>query len=483
MNSKAAFSCSADVFAWISRFINLERGRGPKNFGLDRMKVLSGLGGHPERAAPVIHIAGSKGKGSVTGMIAAVLEGSGLKTARYTSPHVTEYRERIMTGNGFFDESIYIGAGRELVSLVAGLRKEPPRSPAKNTGMKDRGESSDLPHDAGEEPTFFELLTLFFFLCARRARCDVMVVETGLGGRLDATNIVDPLVSVITSIELEHTDYLGDTISAIAGEKAGIVKPGKPLILAEQEDEALEVFTRTAEKNHAPLYYFPGMAAIDKLRIHKNGVDFTLAFRQSGFFSSPLDMSIPIPGEVQAKNAGLAVLALKTAFPSIGAETIRAALEDVRLPARFETICRAPRIIIDGAHTPRSIAYCVKTFITLYGEGGILLFGCADGKDAESMAKVLVHHFSHIIITTPGTFKLSYPEKVYGIFKKEAEPEDRGPAIELMKETKSAVQRAFELGRAGDLPVLGTGSFYLASEIRALVRPALAEAENRGILN
>jgi dihydrofolate synthase/folylpolyglutamate synthase len=483
MNSKAAFSCSADVFAWISRFINLERGQGTKSFGLDRMKVLSALAGHPERAAPVIHIAGSKGKGSVTGMITAVLEASGLKTARYSSPHVTEYRERIMAGNDFFDESIYVEAGGELVSVAAMLRKAPKGSSAENTGMKDRGKAPDLPHDAGEEPTFFELLTLFFFLCARRSRCDIMVVETGMGGRLDATNIVDPLLSVITSIELEHTDYLGDTISAIAGEKAGIIKPGKPLILAEQEAEALAVFIKTAEENHAPLCYFPDMAAIDKLRIHRNGVDFTLIFKRSGFFSSPLDMAIPIPGEVQAKNAGLAVLALKTAFPSIGAETIRAALGGFRLPARFETICRAPRVIIDGAHTPKSIAYCVKTFTALYGKGGILLFGCADGKDAESMAKVLVPHFSHIIITTPGTFKVSYPEKVYGIFKKEANPEDRGLIIELMKETKAAVQRAFELGRAAELPVLGTGSFYLASEIRASVRPGLAEAENRGILN
>jgi dihydrofolate synthase/folylpolyglutamate synthase len=462
------FSSSADVFAWISRFINLERGQGAKTFRLDRMKVLAALADHPEGAAPAIHIAGSKGKGSVTGMITAVLEEAGLKTARYTSPHVAEYRERITAGNDFFDESIYVEAGRELASLADRLRRGPEGSSAGHTGPGDPGEAPALPFDDGGEPTFFELLTLFFFLCARRSRCDIMVVETGMGGRLDATNIVDPLVSVITPIELEHTDYLGNTIAAVAGEKAGIVKPGKPLILAEQEDEALAVFTGAAEKNRSPLCYFPEAAAIDKLRVHRQGVDFTLKFRGPGFFSSPLDLSVPIPGEVQARNAGLAVLALKTAFPSIEAKTIQAALGKFRLPARFETIRQAPLVVVDGAHTPKSVEYCVKTFITLYGRGGILLFGCAEGKDVESMARALVHHFSHIIITTPGTFKASDPGKVYGVFKKEAGPEPGGPVIELMKETKAAVQRAFELGRARELPVLGTGSFYLASEIRVL---------------
>jgi dihydrofolate synthase/folylpolyglutamate synthase len=451
MDHKVSFSCSADVFAWLSRFINMERGQGTKDFRLDRMEALSALAGHPERAAPVIHIAGSKGKGSVTGMIAAVLEAWGLKTARYSSPHVTEYRERITAGNVFFDESIYVEAGRELASIAA---------------IDAGGELVSAALDAGEAPTFFELLTLLFFLCARRARRDVMVVETGMGGRLDATNIVDPLLSVITSIELEHTEYLGNTLSAIAGEKGGIVKPGKPLILAEQGEEALAVFTGIAEKNQAPLCYFPDTAAIENLRVHKGGTDFTLVFKKPGFFSSPLDLSLSIPGEVQAQNAGLAVLALKTAFPSIEAETIRAALMDFRLPARFETVCRHPRMIIDGAHTPRSVEYCVKTFTALYGGDGVLLFGCADGKDVESMAKILVHHFSHIIITTPGTFKISYPEKVYGIFKQAARPEAGGPVAICITETKAALQRALDLGLRLGLPVLGTGSFYLAAEIR-----------------
>ncbi|MDR0760472.1 MAG: tetrahydrofolate synthase, partial [Treponema sp.] len=188
-----AFSSSADVFAWLSGFINLERGQSSKSFRLERMEFLSGMAGHPEKSAPVIHVAGSKGKGSVTGMIAAMLEQWGKKTARYTSPHVSEYRERIALDGGFFEESCYIAAGEELREL---LRAVP-----------ERGEKAAalfnpaFPH--GEEPSFFELLTLYIFLCARRARCDVMVVETGMGGRLDATNIVDPLVSVITSIELE----------------------------------------------------------------------------------------------------------------------------------------------------------------------------------------------------------------------------------------------------------------------------------------
>jgi dihydrofolate synthase/folylpolyglutamate synthase len=406
-------------------------------------------------------------------MINAVLDAAGLKTARYTSPHVTEYRERIMTGNNFFDEPIYIEAGGELVSLTAALLQKAGGSSA---GIGTGLELFDPRFDAGEEPTFFELLTLFFFLCARRARCEVMVVETGMGGRLDATNIVDPILSVITAIELEHTEYLGNTISAIAGEKAGIIKPGKPLILAEQGDEALAVFTKAAAEKRAPLCYFPDTAAIERLRVHREGTDFTLVCKKPGLFSSPLDITIPIPGEVQAKNAGLAVLALKTAFPSIGEKTIRTALAGFRLPARFETLCHVPALIVDGAHTPKSIGSCVNTFITLYGGGGILLFGCADGKDVESMARILVRHFSHIMITTPGTFKISDPEKVYGIFKKEGEPEAGRIVIECIKETKAALQKALDLGRTRGLPVLGTGSFYLASEIRGFCGAGLSRS-------
>jgi dihydrofolate synthase/folylpolyglutamate synthase len=457
MTTEAAFSSSSDVFAWLSGFINLERGQTSKSFRPERMEFLAGMAGHPQKSAPVIHVAGSKGKGSVTGMIAAMLEKWGKKTARYTSPHVSEYRERITLGGGFFDESCYIAAGEELREI---LRLLP-----------GKGEKAAVLFDPafprGEEPSFFELLTLYFFLCARRANCGAMVVETGMGGRLDATNIVDPLASVITSIELEHTEYLGNTIAAIAGEKAGIVKPGRHLVLMEQVPEALKIFRKAAEDKGAPLTYFPEAAYISDIRFDQNKTAFILSFKKREPFALPLDLAVSIPGEIQAKNAGLAVLAVKKAFPAISREAVCEGLRDFTLPARFERLMDTPPLIIDGAHTPKSAEYCVKTFTSLYGEGGLLIFGCAAKKDARAMAQILAPHFSRIIITSPGTFKASDPQAVYRAFQ---EFKDRN-SLSYIPDPKSAIKKILALGKETGLPVLGTGSFYLAADIRNTTGP------------
>jgi dihydrofolate synthase/folylpolyglutamate synthase len=440
-----SFTSSAEVFRWLSRFINLERGQRVKSFALERMETLAAVAGHPEGCAPAIHVAGSKGKGSVTGMISAVLSAAGFRTARYSSPHVGEYRERITLAGRFFDESIYAGAGNELRDIAerVSLRRE---------YRLFNGEFG------GEAPTFFELLTLYFFLCARRGRCGVMAVETGMGGRLDPTNVVDPLTSVITSIELEHTEYLGNTLAAVAGEKAGIIKPGKPLILAEQVPEALAVFKKTAAEKKAPLWYFPETAAVKNLRVTGEGTAFTLIPHNA----PPLDLSVAIPGEVQARNAGLAVLALKRAFPAVDDEAVRRGLRDFTLPARFEKIRENPPVIVDGAHTPVSIGLCTATFTGIYGEGGMLLFGCAAGKNAREMAEILAPHFSEIVITAPGNFKPGDPEAVYRIFKTAA-PDGR---VLLLPDTGEAAAHTLDGSRRRKLPVLGTGSFYLAAEIR-----------------
>lgn len=460
MDTSVSIASSADVFDWLSRFINIETGQFSTSLRLDRMEVLACLAGHPERAAPVIHIAGSKGKGSVTGMISAILEAEGFRTARYTSPHVTEYRERITQGNTFFDEAIYIQAGRELVSIEAMLRNTP------QSGIR----YFDPPAPDDTEASFFELLTLYFFLCARLARCDVMVVETGLGGRLDATNIVDPLVSVITLIELEHTEFLGDHLGAIAGEKAGIIKAGKRVILAEQAHEALEVFKKTAAACHAPLYYLPEVLDLQHIQVSPRGTAFRIAAKSQDLFPSPLELRIPIPGEIQARNAALSLAAAKLAFPRLKAASILQGLQDFSLPARFERIMDAPIFIVDGAHTPQSVEACVDTFSTLYGKQGLLIFGCAAGKDAVSMAKILIPHFAQILITTPGTFKVSFPQLVYDTFNAEARFLGKGCLVLYIPNTGQAIEKALEQGRERHLPLLGTGSFYLAAEIRNKIR-------------
>jgi dihydrofolate synthase/folylpolyglutamate synthase len=415
------------------------------------MEFLTQLAGNPHKRAPSIHIAGSKGKGSVTGMSAAMLAKAGYRAARYMSPHVIDIRERICLNNSYFDENVYCAAGNELLDITE-------RLPLAANPLFDPTAPD------GCEPTYFELLTLFFFLCAKHGNCDVMVVETGMGGRLDSTNVLDPLVSVITLIELEHTGFLGDTIEKIAAEKAGIIKNGRPFVLAKQNEEALEVFKKTTIEKNSPFFYFPEIAEISNLKITPEGTDFTLSFKPS-LFPAPLSLSIPVPGKVQAENAALAIAAVKTAFPQIGEEAIRQGLNNLKIPARFERI--APLFIIDGAHTPESLALAIETFCFLYGEGGVLIFGCAADKDAAAMARTAHSHFAKIIITTPGTFKASNPPQVYEAFAAQAGREK----TELIADTRKAVRAAQEFAAGKNLPILGTGSFYLVSEIRKIILP------------
>jgi dihydrofolate synthase/folylpolyglutamate synthase len=509
------FLSSNEVFEWLARFINLERGQKPKSFRIDRMEFLARLSGNPQRCAPSIHIAGSKGKGSVTGMLAAMLTEAGFRAARFMSPHVVDVRERICLGDSYFDEEIYRAAGDELREITEACL------PSASNPL------FDPTTEDGCEPTYFELLTLFFFLCARRGSCDVMVVETGMGGRLDSTNILDPLVSVITLIELEHTSFLGNTIAKIAEEKAGIIKNGKPLILAKQREEALEVFREKTKEKNSPLLYLPKIAEISNIKINKTGTDFTVvlennshggtaarreieidsrcASQTKGFMPpcdkfSSLSLSIPIPGQVQAENAALAISAIKTAFPKIGEDVICKGLGKIKLPARFEKIAEAPPFIIDGAHTPESLALTIETFCSLYGEGGVLIFGCAADKDAAAMAHIAHPHFSKIIITTPGNFKVSNPAETYEAFAVQAGKEK----TLLVTDTKEAVKEAVEAAKEftqrrkdaknaeissnipripfvppclrvnsfsnkSSLPILATGSFYLVAEIRKIL--------------
>jgi dihydrofolate synthase/folylpolyglutamate synthase len=418
------------------------------------MQIIAALAGNPERCAPSFHVAGSKGKGSVTGMLAAILKAMGFRTAQYASPHVSDFRERISLDGKFLDEGIYIEAGNELRELVTALGDK--------TKARLRLFTGSGPDEA--PPTYFELLTMYYFLCARLTRCDVMAVETGMGGEQDPTNILDSAASLITVIELEHTEYLGNTLASVAGAKAGIIKPGRPLILAEQSDEALGVFQKIAAEKNSPLLYFPEIAEIRDLSIREGGTDFTLAFKKPGYFSEPLRLSVGVVGTVQALNAGLAAIALKTVYPSLDAETIGRGLRGFALPARFENLRpEAPPVIIDGAHTEKSVELCANTFTALYGNGGILIFGCAAGKNAGAMAAILIPRFSRIIITAPGYYKTSDPREVYEIFARS------GGAAELifMPETAKAIDYVLEEGLRTGLPVLGTGSFYLAGDIRA----------------
>ena len=222
------FGSTDDVFEYLMRFVNVEKGQATE-FKLDRMRDLATALGNPHLGPYTIHIAGSKGKGSVSAMCASILEAAGYRCGLYTSPHLLRWKERISLAGKEIPEEAILPLMDGILPLVEGKKS------------KD--------YIGSEEPTFFELTTLLAFMVFRHLGCDAQVIETGLGGRLDSTNIVMPDVTVITPIELEHTQFLGNTIGKIAFEKAGIIKKGKILCVSQQRNEAMEVIRARDRKS------------------------------------------------------------------------------------------------------------------------------------------------------------------------------------------------------------------------------------------
>jgi dihydrofolate synthase/folylpolyglutamate synthase len=447
------------------RYVNVEKGQATV-FKLDRMRALASALGDPHLGRLTVHVAGSKGKGSVSTMCARILDASGLKVGVYTSPHLIHWKERIGFASGPMAEKTLIEATEEVLPLVEG--KGP----------------SDFPGD--EEPTFFELTTLIAFCAFRSTGCDAQVIEVGLGGRLDSTNIVDPDVSAITPIELEHTQFLGDTIAKIAGEKAGIIKAGRPVCVSAQRPEAMEVFERKAGEAGSRLYAVGRDVLPLDVAVGPDGTscrlvlgsprcpeglegqaDANLAASLSRILPPEgLKVTSPMPGAVQAQNMALALLASACALPELGAEAVVRGLSEAALPARFEIIRGESTVVLDGAHTPESTRLTIATMEELFPGKRVLLFACAHDKRHDEMAEILAGRFDRIIVTRPGTFKVSEPEKVFESFRK------RSDAASLIAETGMAVDAALAEARTLGAALLVTGSFYLCAEAKQKLHKA-----------
>jgi dihydrofolate synthase/folylpolyglutamate synthase len=425
---------SREVFDLFLPFANLERGQAVGVFRLDRMRALCALFGHPESSFKSIHVAGSKGKGSVSAMLASVLDASGRKTGLYTSPHILDYSERISLGPAPMPEGIIIGEGEKIARAL--------------------GEWEKSPHAELGPPTFFELVTLLAFLCFRAAGCAWAVIETGLGGRLDSTNVIMPEASVLTAIELEHTDYLGNSIVAIAGEKAGIIKPGRPVFCGRMREEALAVMEKKARDESAPFFAAKDIASLEEVRLLPEGTEALLSLKRPVGEPRSLGLRLSLSGSIQAENAALAAMVIDALFPDAADGDLCRGLGRVRLPARFQRLREAPALVVDGSHTPDSVRLCGETWKALYGPGGILVFGCAADKDARGMALALQGLFGRVIVTTPGTFKKSSPLAVFEAFRGSC------PSLILEPDTR----KALALAESGGDRILVAGSFYLAAE-------------------
>ncbi len=437
------FKSVDEAFSYIESFINFERSKKQtiRDYRLDRMKQLLKHFGNPEKSFKCIHIAGSKGKGSTAMFLASALNTAGERTGMYSSPHISDYRERISMAGEFFDDTLYIETACEIKKGI-------------KTFILDKATGSN-------KPTTFELLTLMAFIIFKKSKCTWAVIETGIGGRLDATNVITPVASVITHVEMEHTDILGDTIEKIASEKAGIIKLGVPSFSGRQTETAKLIIREKTEKMEAPLIFLDDQIEIFKTVVTLKGtmVSFITADAEKNIFN------LTTIGAVQAENAILAWLVLlKLLHPDNDAKKLLIkGINKAKLPGRFEIIIKdGTNFVFDGAHTPVSIKKLLESWDRIFNTKGILIFGSVSDKNPSKMAKLLSSHFDKIIISTPGTFKESYPEEVYKIFKK------NNDNVQLIKKPVEAYNRVIELSNR-NTPILVTGSFYMVSEIRKLV--------------
>lgn len=431
------FEGSDQVYAYLNRFLNFERKLQPTEYRLDRMTRLKEMFGRPDEGYRVYHVAGSKGKGSTAAMLAAMLSASGRRTGLYTSPHLLSFKERIAIDGEPVDDATLVACAEELSDGVDAERADG--------------------YPGGEQPTYFELLTMLAFLCFRRAGCTDAVFEVGLGGRLDSTNVVRPVVCLITPIELEHTELLGDTIAEIAGEKAGILKPGVPAFTSATKPDALRVIRERARGLGCALTVLDEAAELSGVTISERGTEADVRWLAPGASADrlPARLATPMIGSVQLRNAALAALA--GASIGLTRDDIVRGLGAARLRARFEILDAGTRVILDGAHTDDSIRACVDDFSSLFPGGGSLLFGCAADKAAGAMAESLRSAFTEVVITRPGTFKESDTAALERTFI------EHGFEVRRIDDTAEAVRTAIDGAIAAGLPLLVTGSFYLCA--------------------
>lgn len=440
---------------WLASFTNLEKNQSAtkRTWRLDRMHALLAERGHPEIQGLSVHLAGSKGKGSTAAYLSSIFTAAGHPTGLYISPHVADWRERITQNGAFFDDAAY-------TRTVGALR----------AFWSDKGEGprQKFLSDWGGEPTTFEWLTLAAFELFTAEGLSTRVWETGLGGRLDATNTQTPSACVLTLIEYEHTDILGSTLAAIAGEKAGILKPGVPAFVAPQKLESLQVFRQQAFRLGAPLHIFDEEAEEFEAELSHDGTRMRLGLGDG----TQVEARLPLLGRAQALNAAVAawtVLGLLregrlslTPGDDPG-DVIRTGLEATRLPGRMQVLSRAPWVVLDGAHTEESARLLARSWQELFGTGGTLVFGAFEGKAVGPMAALLAPLFDRVLVTAPGTFRPSDPAALRQAFLDVGDgPRD----VQIAPDPATAVEWARRDG-----PVLVCGSFYLVGEVLQHFRP------------
>ncbi len=422
----------------------------PEKFNLERMRDFMKLAGNPHKDYPVIHIAGTKGKGSTASMIASILRQAGYKTGLYTSPHLQEFTERIQVNGQPLSKE-------ELVSYLDELKPLVEKVP---------------------ELTTFEITTALGFKAFSERNVDIAVVEVGLGGRLDATNIVSPLVSVITSLSFDHMNVLGDSITQIAAEKGGIIKKGKPVILAPQWKEAREVIEKICEEKRAPLtiigrdYFFSdhshSLAGQTFIVWPKEDQDLINEFILSGGRSDwePEHYTIPLLGFHQVENAATAYATIET-LRSVGLNLNKKQISEgfatVSWPGRFEVISSEPLIVVDSAHNKDS-ALRLRLAMDDYlnGKPILLIFGSSEDKDVQGMFSHLLPRVRIVIATQSEHPRAMDPDILVELANQ------FGKKAIVTHSIEDAISMAME--QAGkDTAILVAGSIFVAAAAREII--------------
>lgn len=446
------------AIAYLYSFTDFERdpGQGQLSgiFGLERIAELLDDLGHPERCAPVIHLAGTKGKGSTAAFIESVLRRAGYRTGLFTSPHLHDFAERIRIDGAPISPAVVTGAIEALFPAI-----EPRRRPPSTGGL-----------------TAFEVTTALAFDCFRAAGVDVQIIETGLGGRLDSTNVVDSTVAAITSIGYDHTAVLGETLTAIAGEKAGIIKPGARVVIGPQPEEALRVLEeRCAALGVRPALYgreFGANAAPPAI----TGQPAVIWQRPPGI--PPLDVRLPLLGEHQAENAAVAVAVLE-AFRAarsgdglaerIGPEAIAEGLRSTEWPGRFDIVRRQPWVIADGAHTEESADRLRRTLEQVFpGRRVTFVIGTSRDKPVEAIAAALAA-VAGPFIAVAADHPRALPVEVLAERLRSA-----GYPATRAETTRSALNAWLPAAGPGDI-LVATGSLFVAAETIRWAAPAGTE--------
>ena len=402
--------------------------------GLERISRLLELMGDPQDKLRYVHVAGTNGKGSVCNMLAGVLREAGLKTGLFTSPHITGFGERMQINGEQITEAETAALVGELFPIVERLRAE------------------------GVIITEFEFVTAMAFrwFCVRR--CDVVVLETGLGGRFDATNVIKkPLCSVITSISLDHTAVLGDTLGKIAFEKSGIIKEGSRTVFAPAQHEVNEVIIGAAKERGNSLHIAPQLTA------EGTGISGTTVKY------GDLTVTIPLPGAHQLKNLALvlaAAEALRLEGVSIGTEDIRRGVESVRLPARFEVLRAEPPVVVDGAHNPggmKALAEAIDDCLS--GRQLVCVIGMLRDKDCASALRYIEGKTAKVFATTiPDSPRRQTAQQLCDTLR------SLGFDAEPFEDPKAAADAAFDAAsHLENSAVLVCGSLYLAADLRTYI--------------